>query len=143
MPSKMLTPVDPSVMAGMPNTGPVPMPMKSPISIVLPKKGSALCRDDYFSFSWKADAKSVEQIRIWIEANIPAPPIADISISYNETGALGVGHYDWKVGSVQFTGQDMFIPDGDFYHIKYEVMNNGTTVYSGKSDSFSINTCKG
>ena len=149
------TPASPSVPSAsnpsMPSAYPTVVPgggpglvSKPPISIVLPKKGETLCRDDFFTFSWKADSKQAEELRIWIDANIPAPPIADVTISYNETGTIGSGAYDWKIGQVNSGANSKFdIPDGDFYRIKYDVVNNGTTIYSGQSDSFSINTCKG
>ncbi len=129
--------------------GSVPMPMNNPIEprikITLPKAGQVLCRDENLAIDWSIPTEIADEIMISISSSkMPGGQIANETTSYNEEGLKGVGHYFWKVGAITFPGgNSQVLPDDDFYQISYMLFKSGNSVYNGKSDSFSINTCKG
>lgn len=118
---------------------------QSPLITVfsLPKDADRLCRDNRTTFTWKADAKRVDEVRISINAPFPASPIADVPVSYNETGVIGQGTVNWKIGDAVMGTSHFAIPDGDLYRIHIDALRNGAVVDSQDSGTFAIDTCRG
>lgn len=118
--------------------------VSSPIVMfALPKKNDRLCRDDMLTFSWKADPSRVDQVVITINTPFPSSPLGDVPVSWNETGALGEGSVDWKIGDATVGTVHMQIPDGELYRIHVEAFQKGKVISKQDSGSFAIDTCKG
>lgn len=122
----------------------VSIPQRPSITVLLPKKDDRLCRGEIYTFAWQADTKYVDEVRISINAPFPAAPIADVPVTYNESGIRGDGSIEWRVGSAN-SGMPQLsnLPDGDLYRIQIDALNKGSTIYSLNSGTFAIDTCQG
>ena len=124
--------------------GPTPAKQPPPITIFsLPKGGDRPCRDDMLTLSWKADPSRLDEVRIWINSPFPSSPLADVPVSWNETGAIGEGSVNWKVGDAVVGITHMQIPDGELYRIHIDAFKNGVVVSKQDSGLFAIDTCTG
>lgn len=107
-------------------------------------QGARFCRGTMMPLSWRADTTRADQVRVTLDASLPLSPLADVPVSWNETGEKGYGTVEWVVGIGSFgMDQRVSLPDGETYRIRYEALKGGRVIETKDSGLFGIQTCEG